>query len=309
MAWWVKMDAHLDNNPKAIEAGYVGVAVFCAVLRVNGCGKFDGLIPPAHASAAYIARCTGAPIKWVAEGLAACERIPEGEDTGLLQREPDGSLRICGWDNDWRPPASSAERMQALRERRKQAVTESDARVTESDGALRDVTDVTQLDLEEKRSDLDQEESRSRQEELLVPPSGTEVVSKKKGKKDKPPLPFTVERLLDVLNTASAGRVAIAPFDRRLAPPLTAVIRDLDAQSVTIEDVRLAGEWVRAGGIDCQLAVNWVATTGKLADAIAKARAWDAAGRPSVRPVRGKGGMSVDEILDFAKELKDEQAD
>jgi hypothetical protein len=99
----------------------------------------------------------------------------------------------------------------------------------------------------------------------------------------KEPLPFTVKDLLSTLNVASRGRVAIEPFDSRLAPSVTAVIREMQEQRCTLDDARVAGEWILAGGLGGKpVAVGWIATTGKLLDAISKARAWDAAGRPPV---------------------------
>lgn len=124
--WWIRMGANLDNHPKGVAAGYQGVAVFSAVLRLHGLERLDGKLPPSFSDPNYLARRIGAPVEWVAEGLVACERVPPGGDEGLLRREPDGSLVITGWDEEWRPPMSATERKRAQRKRSTKAtVTES----------------------------------------------------------------------------------------------------------------------------------------------------------------------------------------
>lgn len=106
------------------------------------------------------------------------------------------------------------------------------------------------------------------------------------------PLPFTVDELLTRLG--SSGCVATQPFDRRMAPAITAVIRECQTQALTMVDVELVADWLAAGGLAYRddLGVAWVAKKGALIDAIAQARQWDRGGRQVVG--RGRGHANGD---------------
>lgn len=104
----------------------------------------------------------------------------------------------------------------------------------------------------------------------------------------KPQLQFRVCDLLDAVSTGSQGRVVTEPYDSRLTGALTAVIRECMAQEITLDDVRLAGEWIAAGGISWELDSRWVSKTGNLIGAIAQARAWDKRGRSRLRGSNGE---------------------
>lgn len=91
----------------------------------------------------------------------------------------------------------------------------------------------------------------------------------------KRPLPFTVRELLTELGTSSGGRFrGTGPFDSRLGSPITAVIRELEAQGLGLDDVRGVGRWLADGGMAYRddLGPLWLAKTGNLIDAIAQAR-------------------------------------
>lgn len=98
-----------------------------------------------------------------------------------------------------------------------------------------------------------------------------------------PPMPFTIEVLLATLKTAMGEWAIVAPYDRGLSKQLTAVIRNLDEEKCTVEDVRLAGEYLREAVPTWPSAepigLSWIATSGKLATAIGKAREWERRGR------------------------------
>jgi hypothetical protein len=90
-------------------------------------------------------------------------------------------------------------------------------------------------------------------------------------------MPWTLAELTATLDEASAGKIVVAPFVAALAPPLTLVVRQLAAQNVTLDDIRVVGEWVKAGGCDWMrdpIGLSWLAKAGNLADAVGKARAW-----------------------------------
>ena len=97
-------------------------------------------------------------------------------------------------------------------------------------------------------------------------------------------LPFTVGELLLVLGQKSAGQVVIEPFDRRLAPAITKVIRQCAAENVTLDDVEAAAAWIGAGGLAwmSDLDPRWVAKAGNLFGAVGAARRWIGQGRPVI---------------------------
>lgn len=128
MSWWIKIDASIDQHPKIIEAGYHGLSVFLLVLRLNGVRKGDGVLPAAYSTPRYLASQLRVPLDVVQEGIDGCT------DAGLLVREADGSLRICGWDDDWRPGKDNAERQARHRAKlaagKREAVTDKSRPVT-----------------------------------------------------------------------------------------------------------------------------------------------------------------------------------
>lgn len=106
-------------------------------------------------------------------------------------------------------------------------------------------------------------------------------------------MPFTIAELLAALAERAKGRVTTSPFPRGLAAPITALIRECEAQGVGLEDARLVGEWIGAGALAFMsegIGPNWVAKTGNLFDAVGKARGW----RDQGRPVIGKQTNVVD---------------
>lgn len=96
------------------------------------------------------------------------------------------------------------------------------------------------------------------------------------------PMPYTVDELLSSLASGSGGRIAISPCVRGHAVEITARIRELAAMPnpPTTEDWATVGEYVTARWDAIDLGPGWAAKDGALADALAKARRWVAAGKP-----------------------------
>src|SRR5574342_461714 len=126
MSLWIKVDADFDNHPKAIRAGYHGKNVFQLLLRLNKTRGFDGLIPASFADPVYL----GARLPLDPE--LTKQAVEDAVVARLLARELDGSIRIIGWDDEWRGPESTASRVRKWREKQ--------ASETNGNGAKRDVT-------------------------------------------------------------------------------------------------------------------------------------------------------------------------
>src|SRR5690606_2628038 len=138
----------LDGHPQVQRAGFWAARVFELLCRVCGQYELGGVLPPQYLHADWLAR------RWMlvdvmpaaeAEALIAqsIERLCD-PDVGLLERLPDGSVRIDGWER--LQGSTSAERMRRLRARRQAAET-PDATLPGSDVTVtsRDVT-VTSRD-------------------------------------------------------------------------------------------------------------------------------------------------------------------
>lgn len=147
---WIKQYTDIDGHPQVQRAGFWAARVFELLCRVCGQYELGGVLPPRYLHADWLAR------RWmlvevmpVAEAEALIARSIErlcDPDVGLLERLPDGSVRIDGWAR--LQGSTSAERMRQLRARRRAAETcdvtseTRDANVAGSDVtvASRDVT-------------------------------------------------------------------------------------------------------------------------------------------------------------------------
>jgi hypothetical protein len=91
-----------------------------------------------------------------------------------------------------------------------------------------------------------------------------------------------VAEYLEALRSGSQGQVATVPYDSSLTSDLERMVAELKRQSVTVEDAKVAGEWIAAGGITFTLDAKWASRPGNVMGAVAKARSWDEKGRPEV---------------------------
>lgn len=154
---------------------------------------------------------------------------------------------------------------------------------------------------EEEVEDLDQAPERARGSSAAPLALVHEEPKPRKPRKPKPepePMPFTVAQLLEALAAGSGGKVSTSPCLEGHASRITGLIRELHASGIGLADVRLAGEFIGARwseGFD--IGPGWVASDGKLADTIAKARGWRDRGRPdrSGRPSASSSSSPVGE--------------
>lgn len=131
---------------------------------------------------------------------------------------------------------------------------------------------------------------------LALEPEQPKPAKARRPKPDRPPPPFTADEAVGALAAASGGRFVAgerSTWPKGWVIALHAAVRRHGALSTW----RLVGEWLASGhaGHPSQTwGVQWAASNA-LTDAVAKAEAWDAAGRPEragwtpARPLRDEG--------------------
>jgi len=277
-------------------------------------------------------------------GLATKLLVPPGDvpeleaaigpliEAGTLEIR-DGVLTVPNYVKAQETRQSDVARQRRCRER-KRIVTSHHAAshaVTTSHAASPAVTnhhDQTRSD--QNRTEEIRSEQRSDQNKDLVRVTAHNTHSKKSDKKARSPtsqpaamvpadpLPYTVGNLLSSLAQGSGGRIAISPCTEGHAVRITEIIRELHNshqdgdswQAPTLEEWHEVGRYIRARwSADIDLGPAWAATGGKLADALAKARRWVAAGRPAL--VKGHGvpveaGTPLKDADDLIAEMRDQ---
>lgn len=112
--WFAKIDCNFHDNPKAIEAGLLGRAVYVLVLCINAQKGAIGIISEGDLRLWYVARELQVSEAEAKAGIDAAIRAD-------LIRLDDGMIIICGWSDDYaRSPLKSADKQKAYRERVKQ---------------------------------------------------------------------------------------------------------------------------------------------------------------------------------------------
>jgi hypothetical protein len=107
-------------------------------------------------------------------------------------------------------------------------------------------------------------------------------------------MPFTIREMLDALDGASP-KLLVKPYDPAYSKPLTAAIRSAGALGYGMDDIRLAAEYCKAGGLNWAaepLQVNWLAKGGSLTTLLGRVRAWRDRGKPPFsQPGGSQGGQ------------------
>lgn len=122
-----------------------------------------------------------------------------------------------------------------------------------------------------------------------------------------PEQPFTVEELLHAVAETSSGRVTTEIWDPNLGDRLWGVVERCGEANITLDDLRLAGEFFAAGYLHYRddLDAKWLAGDGNLIGAVAKARGWDKAGRPPLNGPKGaKKPSKSKRLLERAARLR-----
>jgi len=123
--------------------------------------------------------------------------------------------------------------------------------------------------------------------------------------------PFSVAELLDAVAELAGGRIAVDILDPRIGEDLWRLVAICGETDVTIEDVRLAGEFIGAGYLAYRsdLDAKWLAKSGSLLGAVSKARTWRDGGRPPMSDKRGPrrgDGVSARDLIERAERLEAE---
>jgi hypothetical protein len=96
---------------------------------------------------------------------------------------------------------------------------------------------------------------------------------------------FSILDLVSALGETAPDRVSLGPpMSDTLTEPLRHIVEECHRESVTLDDVRLAGSWLAAGGLGYRddLGMKWLVGPGNLFDVIGHARKWDKRGRPEL---------------------------
>ncbi len=109
----------------------------------------------------------------------------------------------------------------------------------------------------------------------------------------KPRLPFTVAQLIAAFKRGAGDRFAEETWDDGLVKPLTALIRRLAAKNLGLEHAEAAGRVVAGWDLNEPIGVLWLAKTGNLVNAIAKANGKNGAhtGTSPLDALRGAADM------------------
>jgi hypothetical protein len=279
-----------------LEAKLVLDAVVC-----GDSGPTPGLTP---ADSLSIASTAGLTVEQVEAGMAelmAAGRI-EVDTENRLVRLPwlprmlstSSFKMLLAWWNAWRNLPDSPlkyDHVTSLHDGADMTGKNMPATWEKTFGAISNTHTDTYRDTHTDTNQAEKKSSSSRKagagaQESFAAVAASPPKSKggKRRSKQADPLPHPIGVYLATIGEASKGKVVVDPFDDRLATPLTATARTIP----NLDDWRLVGEHIAAGAHDWMktpAGLSWIASAGKLTDAVGQARKWDADGR---RPINGK---------------------
>lgn len=117
MKIWMRVDAHMHQNAKIVEAGLDAWAVFNVLLGINRAGDRNGQLGARESSPRYIATQLAG---FEFDEDRASTALRRCASAGLVKPNVNG-LEICGWrDGTWKEPLSGAERQARHRARKRQ---------------------------------------------------------------------------------------------------------------------------------------------------------------------------------------------
>lgn len=154
------MDGALDSHPKIIKAGRLGREVFLYLVRCNARLELDGELPLECIEPAVMAHSMMTPVTECDAGIVTAVTAE------LISVTPQ-SVLILGWNDEWRGPRSSADRMAKLRANKNSKSKNNARRVTAGD--VTSVTGDAGDALEKRREEKKREEKRGRAAEVDMP--------------------------------------------------------------------------------------------------------------------------------------------
>lgn len=97
MGRWIRVEANLHTHPRIADAGFWGMTVIQAAWRICKAQDERGVVPAIFWTPTTLARWTLSAserggLAGIKRGMESCEAL------GLVEREPDGSVRIRDWE-------------------------------------------------------------------------------------------------------------------------------------------------------------------------------------------------------------------
>lgn len=252
MSSWFRLDRDFLDNAKVIAAGQDGALLFLEVLSLNERGSRDGILTPAESTAAFLGRRLCSAFGW--QPARAAGALASLIASGLVELA-DGCLRICGWDDEWRPPLSEAERARAARNRKRGVTTGVTSTVTTG------VTGRVTTRVTTRPTDRSPDRSPD-------PPSLASGEAREEGRKaSEEPQPQTPKQHLQA-ELQEAGVLSGDPTAQRL---LAAHLTECGCTSFDLGDLAKAARAQSTNGKPAGLLTYWL-RDGKWRDKLDQAR-------------------------------------
>jgi hypothetical protein len=307
---WVKLDCTLATHRKMLRAGAEASWLWVCGLAYANQHTTNGVVPREALTALYPSDdWTPAKRRRLAEKLV---------EVGLWEAVSDQSWEIHGYAEHQGEAMSDAVEARREREREKKRAQRDREKTS---GSRPPSHKVSPRDTEGTRGDMspvmsppvpgvsppsvptdrptDSQDTNTLSPAAVAPlalaaQATPDLDAPKRAKKPvkKPaadPPPFSVADALDAL-ASTAGRRFVVGDKATWAGGWVIALQKLARQFPDLSDWRLVGAWLAAGfggGLPtAAFGVRWAAS-GALPDAVAKARAWDADGRPAAFDERG----------------------
>jgi len=300
---WVKLDCTLATHRKMLRAGAEASWLWVCGLAYANQHTTNGVIPREALTALYPSdEWTPAKRRRLAEKLV---------EVGLWEAVSDQSWEIHGYAEHQGEAMSDAVEARREREREKKRAQRDREKTS---GARPPSPNVSLGDIEGTRGDMSpvmsppvpgvsppsvptdrptvSQDTKTLSPAAVAPlalaaqatvdPAPTKPAKTPRAKKPADPPPFSIGDAFEALASSAGGRFAAGVEGDWTRGVRIAVARSV-RQYPDLGAWRLVGEWLAAGGDRFRgvLGPSWAAS-GALADTMARAREWDATGRPAL---------------------------
>ena len=185
---WAKVDTGIHWNPKVRRAGREAREVYLLILLANAEQQADGEIAAHYADPDYLADCLQCSPDEARNGVKRCE-------TFQLLHVTDESVRILGWDEEWRTK-NSTDRVRKYRARKRAEKQRVEPSVTD------ETLHVTGCNGETPKREREDREIRER--DLSPDSPGAGVGSDSGGKKRNPRPPKHTDECIRITDLVIA---------------------------------------------------------------------------------------------------------